>query len=327
MSSGAAQLRDLVFSDLDIGPDYVEVRRHPGEQASRTPLPEEYTDDLTALKAACTRRYADTGEQGFNLRHDGVHYRVTIMENFHEQMLIFVRRISSTIRPLETIGLSKDFMGWVLAPKRPGLILICGDQVAGKTTTAASLLVARLRRHGGSALAFEDPPELVLDGLHGEGRCMQIPVSSKRGSYERQFQLAMRTGVNTVLIGEIRGEAEAAEGIRQSNNGLCVIATIHARQPHEALHRLVAYAPKTDGFNPRELLANGLTGIIHQRLTRHAGAPGGQDVIRVAFQTLAISATPEENGIRAKIREDKFHLLQNDIQQQSGRVMWAGISS
>lgn len=320
MEQNASRLSDVPFVDLYIGPGYADLKGMPGAQAPRVPVPSIYAVEVEALRQVCLKNFEEQKEPEFSHVHDDVLYRVTIMNNLHAQPVLFLRRMSAEIRDFDRLGLSKPFIKWILEPSRPGLILVAGDLGGGKTTTAASLLSARLRLHGGLALAIEDPPETRLDGLHGEGRCIQIPASKRFGNYHEQLRRAMRTGVSTLLIGEIRDQDTAVEAIKHSTNGLCVISTVHAKDLTDAISRLLAYAQGTELPNPRDLLAAGLTAIIYQQLERVPTSTG--DVIRPIFKTLVI-AGQESIGIRTKIREDKFHQIGQEVDSQVGRAKWS----
>ncbi len=315
-----AHLRDVPFVDLYIGPDYADLKGMPGAQAPRMPLPPELADEVAALRATCLQQFDTSQEPEFSHVHDDVLYRVTVMNNLHAQPVLFMRRMAAEIRDFDRLGLSKSFVSWVMEPQRPGLILVAGDLGGGKTTTAASLLAARLKLHGGLALAIEDPPETKLDGLHGQGRCIQIPASRRFGNYREQLRRAMRTGVGTLLIGEIRDQDTASEAIKHSNNGLCVISTVHAADLPDAIARILSYAEGSELSQPRDLLAAGLAAIIYQQLERVAAGNG--TVVRASFKTLAVNVA-DATSIRSKIREEKFHQIAQDVENQAGRMKWS----
>lgn len=319
MEPETSRLQQVPFVDLYIGPDYADLKGMPGAQAPRVPLPDVLTDEVQALRATCLQTFREQLEPEFSTVHDGVLYRVTVMNNLHAEPVLFLRRMAAEIRDFEKLGLSRGFVSWVMEPSRPGLILVAGDQAAGKTSTAASLLAARLRAHGGLALAIEDPPETKLDGLHGEGRCIQIPASRRFGNYQEQLRRAMRTGIGTLLIGEIRDKDTAIEAIRHSNNGLCVISTVHSATVPDALSRVLSYAQGTELTNPCDLLATGLAAILYQRLER---VPSGtRVVVRPSFKTLTVDGD-EATGIRSKIRDERLHLLMQEVESQAGRAKW-----
>lgn len=310
------RLRDLQFVDLYLGATYADIKDSPGSNAERRPVPNEMMPEIGQVRVRCTTMFEALREPQFALLFDDVLYRVTVMHDLRADAVFFLRRMTATIRPLANLGLPNSLRDYLMAADTRGLILLAGDQAAGKTSTAASLLAARLQAHGSTALAIEDPPETQLDGLHGHGRCIQVPASARTGTYGEQLRRAMRTGVSMLLIGEIRDHDTASEAIRNSINGLTVISTIHAKDTVDALMRLVTYAANAM-TNPADVLSKGLAAVIHQRIER---IPSGG--VRLQFRSLQLDGT-DADGIRSKIRSSRFDQLSQDIENQTRRETWA----
>lgn len=308
-------LRELEFVDLYLGAGYTDVKALPGSNATRLPVPEQCMEECARVRQLCAQMHQAQEEPEFALLFDGVLYRVTVMLDLRAEPVYFLRRMAASIRPLDKLALSPELRQALMAPESPGLILFSGDMAAGKTSSAASLLAARLSTHGGLALAIEDPPETQLDGLHGPGRCIQVPASRRHGHYKEQLRRAMRTGVSTLLIGEIRCEDTASEAIRQSINGLTVISTIHAKTAVEAVTRLVTFADQTMK-GAGGVLAQGLRAVIHQSIER---IPDGG--VRMIFRGLRLDG-PDADGIRTKIRTNKIELLAQEFDNQARRQTW-----
>lgn len=308
-------LRDLTFVDLYLGVCYADLKADPGTHAARSPVPEQLSAEIVQVRDLCARMFDAQGEPEFALLHDEILYRVTVMQDLRAEPVYFLRRMAASLRELPRLGLPADLLNYLMQATTRGLILFAGDPAAGKTSSAASLLSARLKQHGGIALAIEDPPETQLDGLHGQGRCIQIPATRRSGHYKEQLRIAMRTGASTLLIGEIRCQDTAAEAIRQSINGLTVISTIHSENPVDAIARLIAFA-SGEIANPAEILASGLSAVIHQKIER---IPTGG--VRMQFRALQIHG-PDASGIRSKIREGRLEQLAQDVANQAGRSTW-----
>lgn len=197
-----------------------------------------------------------------------------------------------------------------------GLVLIAGVMATGKTSSAASLLVEYLKRHGGVAIALEDPVETPLNGLWGSGRCIQIPVSERRGGYKMAMRKALRTGASAMLIGEIRDSATAVEVVNASINGHFVISTIHAGSIEEAISRLSSYASELPNAN--QLLAEGLAMVIWVSISRST-AQSGQAIARMKAQALEVSGV---TAVKAKVRDGRANSLQDDIGRQASQIAW-----
>jgi len=120
----------------------------------------------------------------------------------------------------------------LLAPElaRGGLVYICGGPGSGKTTTASAIVISRLKSFGGMAYTVEDPPELPLNGRHGQGYCTQTMVAGDDAAdWTESMRGVLRSQpVGTPLIlyvGEVRDSDTARMMLRASNNGFLVICT------------------------------------------------------------------------------------------------------
>lgn len=309
------RLRDLAFVDLYLGVDYADLKATPGSHAARSSIPQELAAEVAEVRRLCADMAEKQGEPEFALLHEDVLYRVTLMKDLRAQPVYFLRRMAASLRPISRLGLPGGLLNYLMQAGTRGLILFAGETGAGKTSSAASLLSARLQQHGGLALAIEDPPETQLDGLHGEGRCIQVPATRRQGHYAEQLQRAMRTGVSTVLIGEIRCPDTAAEAIRHSLNGLTVISTIHSKDPVDAISRLVTLANPQMG-NAAPTLAGGLAAVVHQRMD---SSPSGS--VRMQFRNLQLGG-PDADGIRSKLREGRIEQLAQDVAAQAAQQTW-----
>lgn len=322
----AATLAELTFVDLYLGPDYADYSPLAGAHAPREDLPDSLRGDADQWRAACAAQHRATGETRFTIdlgdAHSRTLCRVQMMFDVRSRPVFVLRRISNELRHITKLGLPSHVVEFLLLEKTRGLILIVGEQGTGKTTSAAAVLSARLEKWGGRGLAIEDPPETMLDGLHGAGRCLQVPVCERHGSYTEQIHAGMRSGVSTLLIGEVRGAETGREAVTQSINGMTVITTIHGSDPRDGLQRLITWAEaSTDGLgNASDLLAAGISAVIHQRLERLPG----KGVARALFRTLLVPGTedPSAAGIRHKIKTRDFTALGEDIEQQLRRQQW-----
>jgi len=162
-------LCDLQFVDLYLGRShgqaFCDVKALPGADAPRLPLPEELQVEVQAVRERLEATYRESGRPEFPLNHEGVLYRVTTFENPGDPAPFFtLSRVEAKIFPFARLNLPEHVASAVLASQTRGLVLIAGSMSSGKTSSAASILSERLRRHGGFAMAFEDPIETMLDG-------------------------------------------------------------------------------------------------------------------------------------------------------------------
>ncbi|MCZ8256104.1 MAG: ATPase, T2SS/T4P/T4SS family [Polaromonas sp.] len=215
--------------------------------------------------------------EDWSLVYRDVRYRV------HKQStvngLMFMIRRTIKVKPeIAALGLPSQIQRYLMLGepfKDGGLVLICGGNGQGKSTTAAALLLARVSTHGYFGLTVEEPVEFPLQGTYQAkngrlGYIIQVPAKSS--SFASDLRDAMRcypanSRGSMLLVGEVRSGAAAAELLRASVNGLLVITTIHAGDPIAALERILALAQSEMGpAESRSLLSHSLRAVIAQKL-------------------------------------------------------------
>lgn len=302
------------FVDLYLGAGFADVKGLPG-QPTRVPAPNNWKTEIDQLRERCQEHFDKTQEPEFSLILDGAVYRVTQLLDLHAQSLFVLSKSVVQLLSLDDIGLPDELYQSLFNPSLRGLIFICGEMGSGKTSSAASIVAARLKALGGMALTVEDPPEPLLHGEHGLGRCIQIPVSRRQGGYEEALIRALRTRAEILMVGEVRDTPTAAQVVQASINGHFIICTGHAGSVPQAIERLASLAqPRVP--NAKDLLAQGLIAVIHQTLT-----PDSEGFKRLKLQCLSLTAA-DAPGIREKIRAGQLQMLEQDIANQSSRSLW-----
>jgi twitching motility protein PilT len=164
-----------------------------------------------------------------------------------------------------------------------------------------------LENEGGFAYTIEDPPEMPMDGLYqakkgGLGLCKQTEVVNN--NWELGLRSALRSKPRYILVGETRTAETAAELLRASTSGHLVISTIHANNLEDGLTSLIKYAAAS-GMNEAlasDLLARGILGVIHQKLT-------GTVKLRPTLHYCFANPDPmEADQMRMAIRDGKINL-------------------
>jgi len=299
------------FVDLYVGPDYCDVMI---EKRVDSPVIDVYAGQEEAVRrlyAACQEQCDQANDPEFTFRAEGMSMRATSIRVVDGRLVFILRRFKA-IPEVTNIGLDPDDLDFLLDRRREGLIVIAGRQGAGKTSSAASLLRERLRLHGGVATAVEDPVEMSLNGLHGQGRCMQIRASASDGGYSTQVARALRTGSMQILIGEVRTSESASQAVHASINGHLVITTLHAGSIPQAIERLcsLASAQIQDSYS---IVSQGLSAVIHQKNWSQDGR------MAVIAQCLRF----EEGGsLRDRIRRHDIASLEEEISRQAKERMW-----
>ncbi len=310
-----SELSEAKFVDLYLGDGFADVKGLLG-QPTRVSVPNEWKEEVEELRALCQGHFEATDEPEFSLIFHGLVYRVTQLLDLNAKPLFVLNRSAVKIIPIDDIGLPENILEDMLRPTLRGLVYICGEMGTGKTSTAASMLAARLSRLGGVALTVEDPPEPLLHGEHGQGRCIQIPVSRKHGGYEEALIRALRTRADILLVGEVRDTPTAAQVVQASINGNFIFCTGHGGTALHGIERLASLAePKIP--NALHILPQGLIAVIHQTLlTDSTGFK------RLKLQCLSLTGD-DAPGIREKLRHwDHLQKIEQDIANQSTRSLW-----
>lgn len=218
------------------------------------------------------------------------------------------RRMPKSVPDVYQLGMPEILVNHLTSlNKATGLILLCGPTGMGKTTTATALLKFFLENEGGFAYTIEDPPEMPMDGLYhakkgGLGLCKQTEVVNN--NWELGLRSALRSKPRYILVGETRTAETAAELLRAATSGHLVISTIHANNLEDGLTSLIKYAAAS-GMNESlasDLLARGILGVIHQKLT------GTVKLMPTLHYCFANPDPMEADQMRMTIRDGKINL-------------------
>lgn len=180
------------------------------------------------------------------------------------------RNIEQSFIPIDESGLSRRQLNEIMHRRlnKGGLILVCGSPGNGKSTTAAGVIVKRLEKFGGFCISIEDPIEFPIQGPHGDGFCIQVPVVN---SFSDEIKHSMRSypsaDNNILFIGEIRDAESAISAIKSSIDGRLVIATMHTNSIQNTFARLASMVG-TEMPEAVSLLAESFRLVIHQRLIK-----------------------------------------------------------
>lgn len=210
---------------------------------------------LSELNIAETRRVQ---EGMFNYEYQNHRYciRVSIMRSEKgEKVALRVLHTSSSIQ-LEQLGLHENALQAlkqsIYSPH--GLILVCGATGSGKTTTLYSCL-NDINNGERSIYTIEDPVEIPTKGLY-----QFEPNPSLEITTHDLLKGFMRQDPDIIMVGEIRDARTADLAISAALTGHLVLATLHANNPLNVIHRCKNW--KLDYF----ALASSLRLIIHQSM-------------------------------------------------------------
>jgi Tfp pilus assembly pilus retraction ATPase PilT len=309
-------LKERKFTDLYVGSTSALVCG-TGDGHDPSPLGEDYASEIEALRHLCADELRDKGREDFVVRHDGVGYRVSVIRSLTETVFV-LRRFPDQIIPIERLGINRKLMEMLMAKDLSGLVVVSGAFGNGKTTTASSIVAGRLKALGGIAVTIEDPPEMPLEGRHGEGVCYQ--TWAEKGGFAEACRRATRWAPSMILLGEVRDPETAVQALRASVNGRLVVCTTHADDVPGAIERLQSLASGggITSDDASQLLSAGLAAVLNQKIEDSG------DRKQLFIKSLWIRGAADEDGIRAMINKRSFSHLRTYIDQQRNQMLAQG---
>ena len=311
------RLKDIEFTDLIMSANGACLMRgvETPDNGPLVSVNDEYIEDINDIRLACIRKGQHENE--FFHDHDEVRYRVSVITDL-DGTWYALRKSKTVIPPIGSLGFPRPVVTHLAKlAKRKGLIILAGATGQGKTTTAYSILNAYLHSFGDIAVTIEDPPEMMLNGPRGKaGHCFQLKLGPEE-SFGDALERSMRYTPKYILMGEIRRAHDASQALRAAISGHLVLTTIHAGNVVEAINSILTLTARADdNVNfAREQLANGLAGVIHQRLLTHR--TNGRSRKYLKTEMLFVGDDP---GIRSMIREGDTSQLGTFIAQQKSLV-------
>lgn len=317
-------LSDTRFSDLVLPPDGQYFLKGAGNGSELIACSDDTHEEARALRDLAKQKHSVTGKVTFRLEHEGRSYRGAVLPGVHGNTF-FLRRLPAGILPFEELGLPAALSDWLAASERSkGFVLFSGAQASGKTTSASSLVAARLKAFGGHAVTFENPVEMPLNGQHGEhGFCFQSEVEDEAGLASAIEQAHRFASPDIIYIGEIRTMHAASQVLRAAlgSDRQLVVATIHGLDLVAALDRLLTFARELDGEVAAHNLSQSLLAVVHQHLSTENGEPH-----LTTPRFLMVPFEERSNGVRAKLRNGELLSLKNDMREQCNRLTFGGLT-
>lgn len=306
-------LKDIDLKDIYLGRPNAWLAGVPGT-SDPIPAPGNCLDELDELRDMCDQFVAAREKDEFTVRHNDVAYRASVLKSMSDTVYV-LRRFPPTVPPLEGLGIHNGYVSRFMQPGLSGLVVVAGAFGQGKTTTASSIIASRLSKFGGVAITIEDPPEMPLEGRHGEGVCYQTWVD--RGQFGDATRKCARFAPSIIFLGEVRDAETAAEALRASINGRLVICTTHADSVPMAIERIYSLANGVAGNSDdtASLLAGGLLCVMHQRLEGEPKHP------KIEFLWMGDA---DSQGVRNTIRQRRFDQVSSEVMLQLNRMMMGG---
>jgi twitching motility protein PilT len=264
------------------------------------------------------------------IKHNGkkMYFRGHSILSIEGKVYVY-RRLPTNIPRLEDLGFPKPLVD-VLYHQRlnsGGLIIIAGETGQGKTTTAGSIILHRLKTYGSFCLTIEDPIELPLQGFHQnedkdkshiKGVCFQSDTSEDTLLQSIKSSLRCYPSINNsiLFLGETRDAQMANEVLKAAANGHLVVTTFHGADIPNSIRRFLSLAasiPGTTEENTRLLFSSVFKLLIHQRL--HVNPDG-----RKKIQPQILFSESHTSPVANRLKTGSIDQLSTEITQQNNNI-------
>ncbi|MDR0273930.1 MAG: PilT/PilU family type 4a pilus ATPase [Burkholderiaceae bacterium] len=235
----------------------------------------------------------ETGELNMGLALRGVgNYRISGMRQ-RGSYAVVVRFLSPNIPTLDALRLPPVLAKLVL--EKRGLVLMVGTTGAGKSTTLASMIDHRNERMFGHILTLEDPIEYIF--TNKKSIINQREVGSDTAHLQIGLKNALRQAPDVIMIGEIRDRDTMTSAIAYAQSGHLCLATLHASNSYQALHRVLSFYPLEVRPTLLNDLATSLKAVVSQRLLPAAGGKIRIPSVEIMLNTKLVAELIEKGDI------------------------------
>jgi type IV pilus assembly protein PilB len=215
----------------------------------------------------------------------------TLPSKFGEKVAMRILDSEAAIRDLRTLFPVERVRHVFsqLISRHTGLVLVSGPTGSGKSTTLYSAVHAR-RSDDLNIMTVEDPIEYHIDGV------TQVEVHAETGTgFAQVLRALLRQDPNIILVGEMRDSETARIAVEASLTGHLVLSSIHTNGAIEAVARMMDM-----GVEPFAM-ANGLVGVMHQRLVKRVCVDCAQPFeypAMVVDQLIRHGVLPEDQSVK-----------------------------
>lgn len=197
---------------------------------------------------------------------------------------VTIRAIPISIKSIHALNLPPVVGEIALRPR--GLVLVTGITGSGKSTTLAAMLEHINARKQVKIVTIEDPIEYLF--RDDQAFVTQREVGTDTHSFEAGLRHVLRQDPDVIMIGEIRDAESMDIGLKASNTGHLVLATLHTTNAVQTMQRVLSFYPTHQHREIRALLAENLQGVISLRLIPRADGEGRVPACEIMVSTEAI---------------------------------------
>jgi twitching motility protein PilT len=253
-----------------------------------------------AMSEAQQKTLEEQGEVDFSLG-------IRNLSRFRANVFIQRGAVSAAFRRIPYLLLTMDHLGLPpiikdLSDRPNGLVLVTGPTGSGKSTTIAAMIDRINENRHSHIITIEDP----IEYLHNHKGCTvdQREVGSDTKSFASALRSILRQDPDVVLLGEMRDPESISAALTIAETGHLCFATLHTNSCSQTLSRIVDVFPGDKQMQIRTQLAMSINGVLSQTLLPKIG--GGV--------VLACEIMVGTSAIKALIRDNKIHIIDNQIQ-------------
>ncbi|MBN1364584.1 MAG: PilT/PilU family type 4a pilus ATPase [Syntrophaceae bacterium] len=195
---------------------------------------------------------------------------------------------------------------------KSGLVLICGANGVGKTTTIAAIINEINKSRQSHIVTIEDPVEYRFQSQ--KSFIEQRELGTHTPSFKQGLIDVLREDADVIFVGELREGDVMQLALNAAETGHLVIATMHAGTPEEVIYRMCNAVHLEAQNELRNQLASVLKWIVIQQLVYMEKAEQRVPVLTIVHGTPAIKNT---------IRENKIHQLNNVMETSKDEKMFS----
>jgi twitching motility protein PilT len=238
------------------------------------------------------KRYLEFNEIDFSYESlGGVRFRGN---SYYQRgrMAVALRLIPNVIRTFQELNLPPILESFTQRPQ--GFFLCVGPVGQGKSTTLAAMVNVINKTRPEHIVTIEDPIEYVYVEEKSQIDQREIGIDTK--SFDHALVMALRQGVDVILVGEMRNQETIAAAVTAAETGHLVYSTLHTNDAAQTINRIVDSFPGGQQDQIRVQLASSLIAIFSQRLVPHI-AGGLVPAYELLINNSAVSNLIRENRI------------------------------
>ena len=222
-----------------------------------------------------------------------------------------LRLLPSEIPPTDAISVPPQAIKAFLEAKN-GIFLVCGATGSGKSTTIASLVLARAQRRQEHVITFEDPIEYLYPSSV-PSLISQREIGSDELDFGHSLRSALRQAPDVIVVGEIRDGETAEIALQAAETGHVVVATLHTSSAAQTVQRFLKLFPSERMETAMQSFADSMRSILCQRLLFDSKKGKRFPIHEMLLQY---------DSVAGMIRRGEFKKLDHELETGWSKGMW-----